>query len=224
MTTTKKMLLIMADDHPRIRALLESLLVEYHSKTTLYTAADPRELMPLTESRLATASKLTVADICLAHTETTQNTTSDIKNNGDPDQPLMVVSLKERGITANWFAPIDPVTFDGSDKRMAAALDQRKVVMELIHSLRSATHEAGASDPEPTPAPPSTTSLMRLGLTERQAEVLVWLAEGLTNKEIARKLDVSEWTVRHHVSAILERLEVSNRGRAAMFARTLGSA
>jgi DNA-binding CsgD family transcriptional regulator len=53
------------------------------------------------------------------------------------------------------------------------------------------------------------------GLTARELEVLLLLAEGLRNAEIAARLIVSRKTVDHHVSAILRKLDVKTRGQAA---------
>lgn len=55
-------------------------------------------------------------------------------------------------------------------------------------------------------------------LTQREREVLVLLAEGLTNKEIAEKLTLSPATVRVYVSHILSKLGASNRTEAARLA------
>jgi DNA-binding NarL/FixJ family response regulator len=60
------------------------------------------------------------------------------------------------------------------------------------------------------------------GLTARELEVLGLLAEGLRNAEIADRLVVSEKTVGHHVSTVLRKLDVSNRGEAAAKAVRLG--
>ncbi|GAA0476507.1 LuxR family transcriptional regulator [Paractinoplanes deccanensis] len=60
------------------------------------------------------------------------------------------------------------------------------------------------------------------GLTARQREVLALLAEGLSNADIAARLTVSAKTVDHHVSAVLGKLGVSSRGRAAAAARERG--
>ena len=48
-------------------------------------------------------------------------------------------------------------------------------------------------------------------LTRREQEVLQWVASGLQNKEIARKLDLSLATVRNHVHSVLEKLEVHSK-------------
>lgn len=59
-------------------------------------------------------------------------------------------------------------------------------------------------------------------LTPRQYQVLDLLCHGLSNKTIGRKLDLSEHTVRGHVQAILQVLQVSSRSEAAFMARRLG--
>lgn len=56
-------------------------------------------------------------------------------------------------------------------------------------------------------------------LTGREGEVLGLLAQGLSNREIGQRLGISEWTVRTHVSHILEKLHVANRTQAALRAQ-----
>lgn len=53
-------------------------------------------------------------------------------------------------------------------------------------------------------------------LTEREAEVLELLAEGLTNDEIARHLGIDERTARTHVRGVFGKLDVTNRTQAAV--------
>jgi len=55
-------------------------------------------------------------------------------------------------------------------------------------------------------------------LTEREKEVLAYLAQGLTNQEIAEKLVVSRATVHSHVSRILGKLNLDSRTQAALYA------
>ncbi len=55
-----------------------------------------------------------------------------------------------------------------------------------------------------------------LGLTPRQGEILALLLRGLSNKRIALDLNISESTVKEHVTAILERLRVRSRVEAIM--------
>jgi DNA-binding NarL/FixJ family response regulator len=62
------------------------------------------------------------------------------------------------------------------------------------------------------------SSLLTEQLTAREGDVLRLLAKGLNNAEIAGQLHLSEGTVRNHVSAILDKLGVSDRTQAAVIA------
>ena len=57
-----------------------------------------------------------------------------------------------------------------------------------------------------------------LGLTRRERQVLPLLAEGCSDREIAAELSISERTVGNHVVGILNKLQVSSRTAAAMYA------
>lgn len=59
-------------------------------------------------------------------------------------------------------------------------------------------------------------------LSPREFETLQFLSEGLSNKAIARKLDISDLTVRQYVSNILNELAVSNRAQAIIASRKQG--
>lgn len=55
-------------------------------------------------------------------------------------------------------------------------------------------------------------------LTSRELEVLKWLTKGISNKEIARKMDVTESTIKVHVQNVLRKLNLQSRVQAALFA------
>jgi NarL family two-component system response regulator LiaR len=59
-------------------------------------------------------------------------------------------------------------------------------------------------------------------LTEREIEVLVAIAKGLSNQEIADQLTISHATVRFHVTNILQKLNLENRTQAALYALKAG--
>jgi DNA-binding NarL/FixJ family response regulator len=61
-----------------------------------------------------------------------------------------------------------------------------------------------------------------IGLTERQAQVLALLVQGKPNKLICRDLDLAEGTVKIHMTAILEALQVTNRTQAVIEVGRLG--
>jgi DNA-binding NarL/FixJ family response regulator len=56
------------------------------------------------------------------------------------------------------------------------------------------------------------------GLTAREVEILKLLATGLANKQIARRLQISEKTVRNHVSHMYEKLQIFDRSQAVLYA------
>ncbi len=70
-------------------------------------------------------------------------------------------------------------------------------------------------DAAPT-QPVSTRPAPSLGLAPREHEILVLIAEGLSNKEIAAKLNLSDGTVRNYVSGMLVKLDVRDRTQLAI--------
>jgi DNA-binding NarL/FixJ family response regulator len=73
-----------------------------------------------------------------------------------------------------------------------------------------------ATDQDPAPEEKA------LVLTARQRQVLELVAQGLTNKEIAQELGVSDNTIKYHVSQILERLHLTSRYELAQHAQDQG--
>ena len=70
----------------------------------------------------------------------------------------------------------------------------------------------------------SSEPLLKLGLTPRAAEALLWLAQGKTNADIAAILGITESTVKKHVQEMFEKLGVETRGAASVRAlEMLGS-
>jgi DNA-binding NarL/FixJ family response regulator len=72
------------------------------------------------------------------------------------------------------------------------------------------------SEPEAQKEPPEELAQ----LTIREREVLCLIATGLSNREIAQTLFLSEGTVRNHITHILTRLNLRDRTQAAIFANT----
>ncbi|CAL9430875.1 hypothetical protein SUDANB95_02032 [Actinosynnema sp. ALI-1.44] len=71
--------------------------------------------------------------------------------------------------------------------------------------------------PLPDPSAPAL-----LSLTEREGQVLRAIGQGRSNREIAREFEVSETTVKSHVSRVLAKLELRDRVQAALLAWRLG--
>lgn len=76
---------------------------------------------------------------------------------------------------------------------------------KLLAQINSANPEPGRTDLPP--------------LTEREEAILSLISKGLTNREIAANLGLSEKTVKHHVSNVIQKLQVRNRVEAALASR-----
>jgi DNA-binding NarL/FixJ family response regulator len=67
-------------------------------------------------------------------------------------------------------------------------------------------------------APPLTARPAAGDITDREREVLLQVAQGLSNREIADKLFISEKTVKTHISSLLSKLNLDDRTQLAIFA------
>ena len=93
----------------------------------------------------------------------------------------------------------------------AAAQGDSVVAQELVGSLAGLVRK-DAPPPAPRPAAPFAE------LTPREREILEHIADGASNKMIARALDITDGTVKLHVKAILRKLGVRSRVEAAVTA------
>lgn len=95
-----------------------------------------------------------------------------------------------------------------------AARGEPVVSPEMMGKLVAAFQSQGAPTPEPLPDEAEPASV----LSPREEDVLREIARGLSNKEIARALDIAETTVKIHVQHILRKLGLSSRVQAAVYA------
>ena len=108
----------------------------------------------------------------------------------------------------------------GASGYLSKSLDREEIIEAIMGAHRggnSWTREAlrrvaGAL------ATPRIAADVDVPLTHRESEVLVQLAQGLTNKEIALALGISYETVKEHVQHILRKIGVSDRTQAAVWA------
>jgi predicted ATPase/DNA-binding CsgD family transcriptional regulator len=98
--------------------------------------------------------------------------------------------------------------FEGLGAAPMAGITRRRLRERGVRNIPRGSHERTKQNPHQ--------------LTRRQLQVLALLAEGCRNAEIAGRLFVTEKTVDHHVSAVLEKLQVRSRGEAAAVANRLG--
>lgn len=113
-------------------------------------------------------------------------------------------------------------------------VEQGPVMGQMLHELARQgrlVEEAGillsllaasSEKPRPSPPPDAAAETAIEPLSEREMDVLEYIAAGLSNKQIALKLNISPLTVRNHASNLYAKLNVSSRRQAVARARSLG--
>jgi DNA-binding NarL/FixJ family response regulator len=199
---------LLAEDHAIVRNGLVELLAEAEDVEVVATAADG-------EQALASVAELR------------------------PDVVLMDISMpKVDGIRATAsIAEADPdvrvvmLTAFSDRDRVVSALDAGAVGYLLKDAEPDEVLEAirAASRGEAPLAPRAARELLaarsqerHADLSKREREVLGLVAEGLPNKLIARRLEISEKTVKAHLTSVFQRIGVTDRTQAALWAQRHG--
>ncbi|MCH6255358.1 response regulator transcription factor [Puniceicoccaceae bacterium K14] len=160
----------------------------------------------------------------------------------DLDMPVMngIAAIKEIKQVDQSIQILALTTFD-EDERIFDALNagasgyvlKDTPSSRLVEAIK--TIHSGESFLQPSIASKVVAELSRLSnpskprakpliepLSSREEEVLRWLAQGMSNKEIAAQLDLAEGTVKNHISNILGKMGALDRTQAALKARELG--
>ena len=204
--------IIIADDHPIVREGLAAILATQPDFDVVAVAGDGREALELVKSLKP--------DLLLLDLEMPRL---------DGVGLLGCLAAEKIEIRAIVFTVFD------SDERIVAAVEagaQGYLLKgapreEIFHAVRIVSQ--GGSLLQPVVASrllhhiSSRASAPMLDpLTPRELEVLGAIAIGRTNKEIASELDITERTVKFHVSAILDKLDAGNRTEAVAIATRNG--
>lgn len=124
-----------------------------------------------------------------------------------PATPIVVVSARE-----------DPSLVEAAKALGAAGFLFKSLTLDAIAAELRRVSEGGASFPAGVaPSPVIDAARARIGeLSPAQHAVLMALADGRSYKEIARDLDVTEATVKAHLTAIFRKMGVANRAQALL--------
>jgi DNA-binding NarL/FixJ family response regulator len=122
---------------------------------------------------------------------------------------IPLIFLTAKGEKDDFRSGMDLGADDYLTKPVANADLVRAIEARLHRSLQQAKREF-------RPDFSSTEPLLKLGLTARATETLLWLAQGKTNPDIATILGITESTVKKHVQEIFEKLGVETRGAATV--------
>jgi DNA-binding NarL/FixJ family response regulator len=200
------------DDHPLIRAALREVLCAMAERIELAEASNPDDGLAL----LAARPEIDLVFLDLHFPQHDGLAYVEQFRAEAPAVPLIVYTMHEdvrtlKQALARGAAGVVPKTH--SPKLLQKAIE---LVMEggiyvppdLARQL-ACTEAVAARCPQP------------VAMSPQQWKILELLADGLPNKEIARKLGIASSTVKNQLTAIFERLGVSNRTQAAVTARTL---
>lgn len=122
-----------------------------------------------------------------------------------------LIEAVRRGVHGYLLKDMSPeVLFDGLRDVLSG---QHSVSSQLVGRLFSEVRSEGLTH---SPAP-GTEKPQEVALSFRELEILRWVAEGLTNKEIGVRLSITEGTVKNHVHNALQKLGMDNRIQAAAY-------
>ena len=207
---------LIVDDHAVLRSGLTALLRQVGPETSVLEASNAAQGLDLA----ALHADLDAAFLDLEMPGMSGISAIEAFGARRPDLPIIVFSASEdprdvkRALAAG---ALGYVPKSASAATLLAAV--RLVLQGELYVPPLMLNEAS---PEPPPAAAADPSPVQGRLTERQAEVLRRIALGQSNKEIANALDLSEKTVKVHVSGVFKTLNVVNRAQAAHAARQAG--
>jgi DNA-binding NarL/FixJ family response regulator len=204
----EKITVLIADDHPVVRQGLRVLLSLHADIEVVGEASDGPEAVELAA---AVAPDVLLLDLKLPGLDGLA-VLAELRDRNVPVRVLVVTSVTDAasvtvamraGAAGFLYKDVDP---DALVRAVRSVHDGHTVLAPeaagtLVQSRRSATAVSGLG-----------------ALTAREREVLAQIAEGRSNREIARLLHMSEKTVKTHVSSVLAKLGVADRTQAALHA------
>ena len=138
---------------------------------------------------------------------------------------------RARSAAPNLRAALLTDSYDEAEAQASLAAGAYAYIVETAHpdDIRAAIRQGfqtsvflSSSQPSSGSRPPAAQSIESYGLTKREQEILRLVAEGRSNGEVARKLWVTEQTVKFHLSNIYRKLGVANRTEAGRWAQLTG--
>lgn len=195
---------VIVDDHPLVRQGLCSILALDNGLEPTGEAANVADAVRLI---VQTHPELAIVDLKLG-TESGLDVIKQVREKGVACRFLILTS------SAN------PIDFKQAELLGVAGYVLKEALPEeLLHAIRLVAKGRKYYDPVimDTVADDLWENPVE-ELTSREREVLAALSEGLKNGEIAKKLFITEYTVKKHVSQILDKLGLSDRTQAALYA------
>lgn len=201
--------ILIADDHPLIRQGVEVAISAQPDMKLVGQATNGQEAVTLAEK---TRPEVIIMDLQMP-VKDGLTAIEDIKASGLEAKILVLTSFPddENVLSAIRAGAMGFLLKDSPPEHLLDAI-------RTVHRGESALHPTIARKLMQEVRQPSTLPLSEDPLTSREIDVLKCLAEGMSNREIALKLNISVRTVTTHVRNILDKLHLANRTQAALYA------
>lgn len=200
--------LILADDHPVVRAGLRALLSTAGDLEVIGEAASPAEALDLARQL---HPDLVLMDLQFAGPETGADATRDLRALPQPPQVLVLTNYDTEGDI------LGAIEAGASGYLLKDAPPE-----ELIAAIRTAASGRSALAPAIAGRLMERMRAPQAKLSAREIDVLREVAAGASNSRIAAQLHISEATVKSHLVHVFTKLDVSSRTAAVSAAREMG--
>lgn len=217
--------LVVVDDHPLFRRGLISLLSQDERFSVKGEAGDIGEALRLLRSATPDVMLL---DNHLPGVKGV-DAISSLKQNHEGLRILMLtVSEDEDDLAKALQNGADGYLLKTSDSdQLCNAIvkvyeGQSVVSPDMMTKLVSALRQPNTPDGKSTPTPEDDPVQILEMLSPREKEIFLLIAKSLSNKQIARDLDIAETTVKIHIQHIFKKLDLTSRVQIAVFAATHG--
>ncbi|MFC4717919.1 response regulator transcription factor [Glutamicibacter sp. BW77] len=200
--------LMLVDDHPIVRTGLRALFENYEDISVLSEAGSGEEAVKLASQ---VPVDVVLCDLRLGDGMNGVATTAALRALPSPPQVLILTTFDK-----------DAEILQCIEAGAAGYLLKDVASQTIIDSVRQAAAGHTVLAPEMAQRVVAGLRKPKIALTSREAEVLKHLATGLSNREIARTLFVSEATVKTHLVHIFDKLQAPTRTAAVQAARNHG--
>lgn len=209
----QKIRLLIADDHRMVREGLKAFIAPHDYFEVIGEAKDGQEAIEMAQ-RLQ--PDIILLDLLMPKEDGISATREIIKNN--PGVRILIITSfvdDEKVVAAIRAGASGYLLKDSSPEDLYRALMEISAGRSVLPSNILGILVREMQKPENPPAAESP-------LTARELEILKMVAQGMPNQEIADRLVISIWTVRSHITAILNKLHLENRTQAALYAIRTG--
>ncbi|MEU0784529.1 response regulator transcription factor [Streptomyces sp. NPDC006173] len=210
---------LLVDDEPLVRAGLRAVLEAESDIEVVGEAADGAAVIPLVRQL---RPDVVAMDVRMPLLDGIEATRAVLRTVADPPKILVVTTFEN-----------DEYVYEALRAGADGFLLKRARPAEIVHAVRlvaegesllfpSSIRQLAAAYGNTGGNPAARAAMERAALTEREADVLRLMAQGLSNAEIAARLVVGTETVKSHVSAVLAKLGARDRTQAVVAAYESG--